>query len=350
MSAAGELELKQFSGRDVLSFMRSLSIAFTVLLCASVCCQVRPVYSSVESYAAGAKLICVGKIAKIEDVVIKSPDMISHSYKAIELTIEVSETLKGQQQKTIKAHRYGKDDKQTYEAIRKAGADFVWFVPGGESTAGFPKDTARTEFCLEPDLSEYKPLAGLAIGMDFTMLRSRQDLLARIRNFLKENPAAKAGVALLTPLPGQSLTGWVDFLVPLGPWTEKLAVRMITKPDSFTFGPPVGNPYDPASAPEWRKSKAGMLRTEGLILLQHFKSDLNIGLVTRHLNDSSIVMKQKYGKPITTYYWVRDAAYRLLRLWKVKVDQPLVDGPIVEYRNGLFMTDGSRLEYMFRDH
>lgn len=327
--------------------MGSLLVSFAVLVGASGLCQVRPVYSSVESYAADAKLICVGKIAKIEDVIIKSQDVRSQSWEAIELTIEVSETLKGQRQKAIKAHRYDKDAKTAYEEARKAGADFIWFVPSGEPPAGFPRDTARNEFCLEPDLSEYKPLAGLAIGMDFTILRTRKELLGRIRTFLKENPDAKGGAGLQTPVPGQSLTGLVDFLIPLCPWAEKLAVRMITKPESFKFGLPAGNPDDPADAPIWLKSKEGMLRTEGLILLQHFKSAANIRLARRYLADDSIAMKQKYGEPLTTYYWVRDAAHRLLTLWNIKVEQPKVDGPHMAYRSGLFTTE-RRIENMLK--
>ena len=310
--------------------MRSFFVAVVALLVASGVCQVRPVYSSVESYAAAAKVICVGRIAKIQDLRIDAWD-------AAELTIEVTETLKGQPQKTIKANRDRQYDKAGFEAALKAGAEFVWFVP---------KDTARTSYCLEPSFSEYRLLGGLAIGMDFTILRTRQELLGRIRKFLKENPDAKGGAALLTPLPNQSVTAFVDFLIPLCPWAEKLAVRMISKPESFTFGPPTGNPYDPASEPEWRKSKAGMLRTEGLILLQHFKSDSNIRLAKRYLTDGSVIMRQP--SPLTTYYWVRDSAYRLLSHWGVKVEQPPVYGPEMEYREGLFVTDGRRIEWAFR--
>lgn len=312
--------------------MRFLSIAIMALLVASGLCQVRPVLSSVESYAASAKVICVGKIAKIEDVKVDS-------WEAIELTIEVTETLKGRAARTITAQRDRRWDKARFEAAWKAGADFVWFVP---------KDTARNEFCLEIDHSDYRKLGGLAIGMDFTVLSSRQKLLGRIRRFLKENPGANGGAALLTPVPGQSLTGWVDFLIPLCPWAGKLAVRMITKPDSFAFGTPTGNPYDPASEPIWLKSKEGMLRAEGLILLQHFPSASNIRLAKRCLNDGSIAMKQSHGKPITTYYWVRDAAFRLLSRWNVDVERPLIDGPPMEYRQGLFTTDGGRIAGAFR--
>lgn len=216
-------------GRDVLWDMRSHFVAVATLLVATGFCQVRPVYSSVESHAAAARVICVGRIVKIEDVKIDA-------WEAAELTIEVTETLKGRPQKSIKANRDRQYEMAGFEAARKAGAEFVWFIP---------KDTARTGYCLEPSFSEYRLLGGLAIGMDLTILRTRQELLARIRKFLKENPDAKGGAALLTPLPGQSLTGFVDFLIPLCPWTEKLAVRMITKPESFTFGPPTGTPTIP---------------------------------------------------------------------------------------------------------
>jgi hypothetical protein len=101
--------------------VKPLVLLCAILLAANGIAQVRPVYSSIESNAAGAKVICVGKIAKIEDVSIDS-------YAAIELTIQVSETLKGDPQKTIKAHRFGSfgyDTKQYYESAQKAGTEFV---------------------------------------------------------------------------------------------------------------------------------------------------------------------------------------------------------------------------------
>lgn len=92
-----------------------------------------------------------------------------------------------------------------------------------------------------------------------------------------------------------------------------------------------------------------MLRTEGLILLQHFKSDSNIRLAKRYLNDASTAMKQhRHSEPITTFYWVRETAYRLLRHWNIEVDRPLVDGLQMEYRQGLYLTDGTRYSYVFR--
>lgn len=312
--------------------MRLLT-SITCLLATYCFAQVRPVYSSVESFAAGAKAICVGKIAKIEEVRVDGFD-------AIELTIHVSETLKGKTPERPIARRFGKEARTWYATAQEAGVEFVWFFPG---------DTARTDLCLDQRFSEYQNLHGLGIGMDYSIINSSKGLLDRIREFVRQNPRAGAGTSLLTPLPSQSLTGFVDFLVPVGPWTEKLAVRMITKPDSFQFGPPTGNPYDPSAEPLWPKYKEGMLRTEGLILLQHFKSNANVRLVKRYLKDDSVAMKQKQpGDPITLYYWVRDAAYRLLRCWDVEVDQPVVDGPVIAYRLGLYMVGDRRFDYVFK--
>jgi hypothetical protein len=300
--------------------MRFLACFLVLPFLARAEAQVRPVYSAIESYVGNATQICVGKVESIESVVV-------NQHAAIELTIKVTETLKGTAKETLIAHRFDKDAEQHYAAAQRAGVPFVWFVF---------KDTARIDFCLDPAYSEYKSLGGLAVGMDFTILRSQKEVLDRIRQFMKENPDAKGGESLLTALPGQPLTAFVDFNIPLCPWTETLAIRMITKPDSFLFGPQKGNPDDAATPEVWKQSKEGMLRVQGLMLLRHFRSPANIRLAQRYLNDPLIAMAGEYGEPIKLHFWVRDAAYRLLRSWDVEVPSPVVFGPVIEYRIGLF--------------
>lgn len=293
--------------------------------------QVRPVYSAIESHVTSAQVICVGKVAKIESVVV-------NQYPAIQLTIKVSETLKGHPISTVIAHRFEKEAKQHYEAAQHAGVEFVWFVP---------KDTARIDYCLDFSFSEYRSIGGLALGMDFTVLRTRQEVISRVRQFLRENPDSKPGDSLLAPLPGRSMTGLVDFIIPHCRWTETLAVRMITNPDSFIFGPPLGNPVDAATPATWKQTKDGMLRVHGLMLLKAFKSPSNIRLAQRYLQDPSIAMGGSHGEPIKTHYWVRDAAYRLLRYWKVEVAKPMIYGPVIADQIGLFRSDSFGLDRAF---
>lgn len=293
--------------------------------------QVRPVYSAIESHASAARLICVGKIDRIDEVVVDG-------YAAIEIKVAVSQSLKGKAVKNLVAQRFGKEARAHYEAAKRAGVEFLWFVP---------KDMARIDYSLDISFSEYKSFGGLALGMDFTVLRSRSDVLDRVRRFVRENPEARPSEALLAPLPGQSLTGLVDFIIPHCRWTETLAIRMISKPDSFVFGPPLGNPPDSATPETWKQSKDGMLRVHGLKLLRGFKSPSNIRLVQRYLQDPSIAMGGRYGEPITTHYWVREAAYRLLSFWKINTAKPVLYGPVMEYQIGLFRSQDFGLDRAF---
>ena len=306
--------------------MKRVWVLLTVLLAGRSQGQVRPVVSSIEARAAGAEIICVGKISKID--------------RMKGLIIEVTETLKGPQQKTITAQRngnFGYDRKEYYEAAKKAGTEFVWFGS---------KDSARTEYSLDPASSPYRSLGGLALGMDFTILRTRKEVLDRIRKFLKENPNPSGAESLLTPIPGRSLTGLVDFIVPVCPWAENVAIRMLTKPNTFKFQRATGNPYKPGSAANLEKSKAGMLRFEGLILLRHFKSDSNIRLVKQYLNDDIIAVRSE--SPGGSFYLVRDAAHRLLIYWGVAVTKPVIDAPAVDEMEGYLRADNRRIEYMLR--
>ncbi len=300
--------------------MRALACLVGFLGVAYVGAQVRPVYTAIESHVSNAQVICVGTISKIEDAVVDG-------HAAIKMTVAVTEMLKGDPVATVTALRVGRDSKTHYDSAMRAGAAFVWFVP---------KDTARVDYCLEPAYSDHKFFNGLAVSIDFTVIKTRNELLNRLRRFLKENPDSKGGESLLAPLPGQPLTAFVDFNIPLCPWTETLAIRMITKPDSFLFGPQKGNPDDAATPETWKQSKDGMLRVQGLMLLRHFKSPANIRLAQRYLNDPLIAMAGEYGEPIKMHFWVRDAAYRLLRSWDVEVPTPVVFGPVIEYRIGLF--------------
>jgi len=313
--------------------MRLIACLLGFLLLAPSKAQVRPVYTAIESFVGNATRVCVGKVESIESVVV-------NQHAAVELTIKVTETLKGKANETLIAHRFEKDAEQHYAAAKRAGVSFVWFVF---------KDTARIDYCLDPAYSEYKALGGLAVSMDFTILRSQKEVLDRIRQFLKVSPDAKGGEHLLTPLPGQHLTAFVDFNIPLCPWTETLAIRMITRPDSFVFGPQKGNPDDAATPETWKQSKDGMLRVQGLMLLRHFKSHANIRLAQRYLQDPSIAMGGRYGEPITTHYWVRDAAYRLLRFWKIDAAKPIIYGPTIADQIGLFRSENFGLDRAFGD-
>ena len=306
--------------------MKRLCVIFIILLAGSSQGQVRPVVSSIEARAAGAEFICVGQISKID--------------RMDGLIIEVTETLKGPRRKTITAQRngnFGYDTVEYYEAAMKAGTEFVWFGS---------KDSARTEYSLDPASSPYRSLGGLAPGMDFTILRTRKEVLDRIRKFLKENPNPARAESLLTPMPGGSLTGFVDFIVPVCPWAEVAAMRMITKPNAFQFQPARGNPYKPASAANLEKSKAGMLRVEGLILLRHFKSDTNIRLVKQYLNDDIIAVRSE--TPGGSFYLARDAAHRLLIHWGVAVTKPVIEAPAVDEMEGYLRADNRRIAYMLQ--
>ena len=79
----------------------------------------------------------------------------------------------------------------------------------------------------------------------------------------------------------------------------------------------------------WRKrrqqylnSKALWQRVEGIKSLEFFKSEENIARIKTFLQDPGYQEGEQNGAKVR-YFHARDAAYRTLTYWGVKVEEPL---------------------------
>ncbi len=152
-----------------------------------------------------------------------------------------------------------------------------------------------------------KPRTGLgsAFTMDFKTLSSPREILGHAR-------AAVAAVRPIDRLPSHTVRSpsegaIIDWVVPVD---ERLERR----------------------ARKWTASSDLSLRTEGAKALGHFRSDENVAILKRLLDDASYSteVREEGGRviPIARVYEVRSAAYTSLGKLGIRVSKPVLRVPL----------------------
>ncbi len=109
-----------------------------------------------------------------------------------------------------------------------------------------------------------------------------------------------------------------------GQLLEKLSRQLVAEPDKF-----VNRKIDPKNL----KHSHSVIRLEGIKLLARFRSDKNIALVKKYLQDNSWTRRVEQIDPQANqppksisvkFYDIRDVAYRTLVNWGVDVQQPKI--------------------------
>src|ERR1043166_8970670 len=161
--------------------------------------------------------------------------------------------------------------------------------------------------------------------MDFTCLDDPKEILSRARKFSKEK-STESHVFEHPPLPfGRFEFLWTRLVVPVVPSFETIARRLIKSPEEFVkdVGP---NHLDKASREKVLEGFRNMARAEGVAALRYFKSKQNIALLTTWLNDPvSMVVHGPGPDDAKRVYYIRKAAYDVLRQWDVKIAKPLIE-------------------------
>lgn len=75
------------------------------------------------------------------------------------------------------------------------------------------------------------------------------------------------------------------------------------------------------------KSKSYSRRSEAAKVLRYFKSDANIDRLRMLLKDSGYSRQTADNRTRLKYYGVRDDAYKTLKAWAIKVEQPVIVEP-----------------------
>ncbi len=119
--------------------------------------------------------------------------------------------------------------------------------------------------------------------------------------------------------------------VPVDDRLEKSGRRWITAPDEVLRQLNFNQVRDEKQREGWRAFERSLLRREGVKALKYFQSDENIVLLRGLLNDpawSNYEFERADGTEIEKKrYFVRKAAYDVLKNWGVAVERPVIDEP-----------------------
>ena len=155
------------------------------------------------------------------------------------------------------------------------------------------------------------PIAPPMFAADLSVLRDPAEILIRATDFARKYGDASEvqDISLPRTLEGRcapKCTGVIT--LPVAPPLEETARRMINAPEEFIPG---GGPLDPRTHYD--------VRTAGLRCLRHFKSDANIALLKRLLDDPTEDPRTVYP-PLRSP--IRFRAHYQLKAWGVDVPKP----------------------------
>ncbi len=261
------------------------------------------------------------------------------------VVLNVAETLKGPAQKTF---TFGKDlseSDHTYEGWRRTGREGLWFFapevdlrdPDEKGPRPDRPLLCRDVIRLGPAVAEEGrfPRPRAFLTMDLIALDRPEDILKAVRAAALEGTAETTSLDMPRGIMQRSgHSGDANSLgVPVDHRLEAMARRLIASPDDFLTRhlPPPEDDAERASRESWLRHDRNRLRREGVRALRPFKSDANIDLLRPLLDDPAVQgrVRQDEGVVINLgrEYYVRKAAYEVLREWGVAVAKPVIDEP-----------------------
>ena len=283
--------------------------------------QRNPVHMSIEALVAQADGVYLGTVYKESSI-----DHDKGGNAESSITIDVSETLKGSPRKRLELLTFGNPPDQNYQTWRQKRTRMLWFVRNGSADKGFASPIQYWS-CLTVDPEEsLTPLPTFAyFSMEFRAIRSPRKVLDIARRYAKSS----SGTTLLFSLRYMPdlihrlfpYNAGGELVVPVGPQLEKVARRMILSPRSFL---PLEQEIKGINHDDYLAARAndeGTFRRMGVECLAHFKSDANIDLLKRQLDDPYL---ERYWDNDQDVYSVRKLAYSALQKWGVSVPEPRI--------------------------
>ena len=285
--------------------------------------QVTRGYITIESRVGESQSAYVGTIAAVTNL-----DTAAIGRFELELTVDVSEVLKGDKTTTLRLGMKTVLPLECLEAYAKHQTRFLWFVmpkwPGGaafdswvvaddRSTSSLVWDWRR----LGPEVSEHKGFSSQQDGinlfsMDFQVLDTPAKIVAVARGYAAAHPGLQESLGFDIPWSIAALCGPPSeianqFYVPIVPELETGARNLLTNPKALLSRGAGGRlGVRPENADTYTENELATLRRSGIKALAHFKSSENTALLKRYRDDPS----------------VRDNVYEVLVAWGVQVPKP----------------------------
>jgi len=329
--------------RSLLCSETSQSLAMVVIL--AVTCTVRSVdaqcgttYTSLEARIHTAESVYYGRIASLERTVIvprngKAPQgnwTIPDGVVRYTLTIDVDETLKGNQRRRVQLVAQTSDYDRRHRQWRDLATTFIFFVQHPDQAEGRkPIDNLWpppwTYLRLEnpaPAERKYSSAGPPLFSHDGTVLRESAEVLDRARKFARAYSDVGATHSSVIPhrMAGRcSPPCDINFLVmPMVPELERTAKRMLLSPEQFIDDQ---HPLDTITRMQ--------LVEAGIAALRHFKSDENAAMLKSLLDDPTTLRSTydhgRYKGMTVLMYPIRAAAWDVLRRWGHEFPRPVTE-------------------------
>lgn len=296
---------------------------------------------TLEALVAGSTVVVRATVAEVE----RGP--VVDQRGPAKIVLNIVETLKGPAAKTFTFHRNLLGSYHVYEGWRRAGREGLWFfVPEADPRRLDAKGPGPDRplvywnvIRLGPAVAEEKgfvPGPPPIFTMDLTVLDRPDDILKAARAAAREGSAEITGIDVPRGIMQRSgRSGDANSLgVPVDRRLEALARRLIMAPGEILSSDGLPPPKDDAERKfreNWQRGMEASLRREGVTALRPFKSDANIALLRPLLDDPASWRRTRYEGDLTIdlgrEYYVRKAAYEVLREWGVAVAKPVIDEP-----------------------
>lgn len=321
-------------------------------------CVVLAAFVAIEPATAqvGYSAACLEELVARADLVVRASvrDVVRGAPRDqrlwVTVTLDVHETLKGQRDTRLTFAREILSFDKIYEGWRDANREQLWFFApneeydvreGSEGTdlsSRYPQ-TLRSVVRLGPPVEAER---GFVLGpppifdMNLAVLTNRAEILKSARIAAKE-PRSAGSHRLDLPrdvMQRTSRSGDANSLaVPVDYRLERLALRLIKSPGEFAMkldDVAAENKSNREFAARVLESEKCWLCAEGAEALRYFKSDANIGVLMPLLANPAVSIVHGPGGETNRVYYVRKAAFTVLRDWGVDVEQPVLSVPLAE--------------------
>ena len=229
------------------------------------------------------------------------------AFQPITVTLNVSETLKGDAQKTLQFVIEDPRGTEGFPRLKVARQPVLWFLLQKRD----PKELMPTDL---PEKARWIELGSPKTGkriphpvlaMDFQVIDDEDKLIRAVKTELSgPHPDPIRGICIDIP--------------------SALAMRAGPAADINGLVMPVTNRLAKL-ARGWVFSKEVWVRRAGVHALGEFKSRANAGILVGLLNDPASWNESGPDNVETRVYWVREDAWKVLQQWKV----PLPPAPII---------------------
>lgn len=228
-----------------------------------------------------------------------------------EITLKITETLKGAHEGEVKFGVQSMNWEQVSDRIRTKRIEAVFYLVDGKRYKDEYGPLALREHCRTIPAAitlDGEPEVGV-FDLDFREHRSREAILKAVR-------AAVAGMEKKMP-PVASIDA---------PWGSDVFKRLWAG-SGVSFSVPADAAME-ARARGWVKSADWQERINAVAVLSQLKSDQNIELLNSLLQDKTAAWKTKVDGREVIYYRVRYEAHQVLKRWEIAVPEPVLTEPV----------------------